>query len=143
VWADPVGALHDHTWELRSAVLVGEVTDQYLTPREVTNGAYKAFRINYAEDGNKSELLDGLWDLDQDGLRTVRSGEVYALPPRVVHLSTVRSFPTATLVAAVDRGGSGPTVYVPLREPDIPAASRPSLSATWIEDTLTGLSSTV
>jgi hypothetical protein len=142
-WADKVGALHDHTWELRSAVLIGEVTDEYLTPREETHGTYKAFRINYAEDGNKSEPLAGLWDLDQRGRRTIRAGEAYSLPPRVVHVSTVRVFPTATLVAAVERGGLGPTVYAPLQEADIPAASRPSLSAAWIEDTLTALSSTL
>ena len=142
-WSDKVGALHDHTWELRSAVLLGEVVDQYLTPRQEIQGKHRAFRIVYAEDGNKAEPLDGKWNLERSGQRTVGAGEVYSLPPRIVHLSNVRVFPTATLVAAVDQGGPGPTVYVPVLEPDFPAAPRTSLSPAWIQDTLTGLVSAI
>jgi hypothetical protein len=122
-WADDLGSLHDHTWELRSAVLTGGLTDTYLEPRKDPSGEFAAYQIEYGKDNNTTLRLDGTWSLDERGRRTVRQGDVYSLRPRAVHRTNVERFPTATLVIANDLGGPGPKVFLPSAVKEIPAGT--------------------
>lgn len=131
-WADALGTLHDHTWELRSVVLAGELTDTYLEPRQTTDGQYGAYQIQYGDTENTTVRLPGMWSLDEAGERTVLTGEIYTLPPRAVHRTTVVSFPTATLVVAKEFGGEGPMVFLPSDASELPAGQRVELHTSWI-----------
>ena len=135
-WADVLGNLHDHTWELRSAVLTGELTDSFLEPREVPGGEYGAYQIQYGDAGNTTVRLPGRWSLDEAGVRTVLRGETYTLPPRIVHRTSVDCFPTATLVVAKEFGGDGPLVFLPGDARDIPAGQRVGLDTSWSSSAL-------
>lgn len=130
-WADTLGGLHDHTWELKSAVLTGELTDTYLEPQQTTDGHYSAYQIQYADAGNTTQRLQGRWSLREKGKRTVLPGETYRLPPRIVHTTTVDCFPTVTLVVAKEFGGDGPLVFLPGDAGELPAGQRVALDSRW------------
>ncbi|SFT96213.1 hypothetical protein SAMN04487915_106147 [Arthrobacter sp. ov118] len=131
-WADDLGSLHDHTWDLRSAVLTGGLTDIYLEPRQDPSGPFGAYQIEYGNDGNTTVQLDGRWSLDEREVRTVRQGDIYELRPRAVHCTTVERFPTATLVIAKDIGGPGPKVFLPGAAGEMPAGERAELDPDWM-----------
>ncbi|MFB6722874.1 hypothetical protein ACFCV3_22035 [Kribbella sp. NPDC056345] len=127
--ADPLGRLHDHTWELRSAVLVGELTDHVLVPVQDAAGDYLAHVVHYEDLRNRIESSPERWSLDELQERTVRQGQSYNLAPRLVHRTEVFVLPTATLVVPVERGGPGPTVFAPRQLRCIEAASRVPIDA--------------
>lgn len=135
--ADPLGRLHDHTWELRSTVLVGELTDHVLDPAPDPDGKYLAHVIRYDESGNSIEMRPGRWRLDEVEARRVLAGQNYQLPPRLVHRTEISSFPTATLVIPTEHGGPGPVVFAPHQITDARAAPRmpiePRLAATALQ----------
>lgn len=135
-WADDLGSLHDHTWELSSAVLVGGLTDTYLVPRQDPSGPYGAYQIQYGKDRNTSVRLEGMWSLDELEQRTVRQGDIYKLPPRAVHRTAVDHLPTATLVIAKELGGPGPKVFLPGAVEEIPPGDRAELDPDWVRDAL-------
>jgi hypothetical protein len=127
--ADPLGRLHDHTWELRSAVLVGRLVDHVLEARPDVNGRWHAHRVSYASGGNSLEPVLGNWTLHETAARDVSAGQSYGLPPRRVHRTEVLAEPTATLVHAVSDGGPGlgPIVYAPPGLVAADAAPRPQV----------------
>ncbi|WP_307424752.1 hypothetical protein [Pseudarthrobacter defluvii] len=130
-WADELGSLHDHTWELNSAVLTGGLTDTYLEPRQTDDGQYGAYQIQYGSGRNTTIRLAGRWALDERGRRKVVAGETYKLPPRAVHRTVVDSFPTATLVIAREMGGEGPKVFLPGAASELPAGERMEIDPRW------------
>lgn len=122
--ADTLGRLHDHTWELRSTVLVGQLTDHVLRPVQDPSGEYLAHKVHYEATGNRVELRPGRWRLEEVDERTVPAGQSYQLAPRLVHRTEVSVLPTATLVRPFERGGQGPTVFAPRELSDVRAATR-------------------
>lgn len=125
--ADPLGRLHDHQWELRSAVLLGHLIDRALDPVADTEGDYTAHRVNYVETGNRLEPVAGRWSLHEREARELQRGDFYSLASRVVHATEIVTIPTATLVTAIDQGGPGPLVFTPRAHADFSAARRPSV----------------
>lgn len=134
--ADPLGRLHDHTWELRSAVLVGELTDHVLTPVRDREGEYLAHVVHYGKASNRIESLDGRWRLDELRTRAVRQGQSYDLAPRQVHRTEVSQLPTATLVVPIEHGGPGPKVFAPHHLLDTEVARRSPIDARVAETAL-------
>ena len=125
--ADTLGRLHDHVWELRSAVLAGRLVDHVLEPEPAPLGEHRAYRVRYGPKGNALEPLPGRWSLRESAARERGRGQSYALAPGLVHRTEIVDLPTATLVLAVavlgDRGG--PSVYVPHGQGPGRAADRP------------------
>lgn len=113
--ADSLGRLHDHVWELRSAVLAGYLIDHILKPEPAPDGKYRAHRVLYGTDANALEPLPGRWRLRESAARRRPSGQAYALAPGLVHSTEIVDLPTATLVLAVPVAGEtrAPVVYVP------------------------------
>lgn len=122
--ADPLGRLHDHTWELRSTVLVGELTDHVLTPVGDSRGEYLAHVVHYGATGNRIEVRPGRWRLEEVDARVVRAGQSYHLGSRRVHRTEISVLPTATLVLPIEHGGPGPSVFAPQKLADVRAAPR-------------------
>ncbi|MGI9821942.1 hypothetical protein [Agromyces sp. Marseille-Q5079] len=107
---DDLGDLHEHTWDLTSLVLAGEVDDTTLRASLTPMGTYQGSRIIYG-DRNSSELV-GRFNLETIESRRVPAGTVYAIPSRTVHLNTVTMVPTVTLVRSIeDNRGEGPLVF--------------------------------
>lgn len=129
---DAQGRLHDHTWELRSAVLVGALIDVQLTASRQEDGDFVASRVIYGSAGNSLQSLDGHWALNEGPRRAIAAGSHYTLPPHVVHRTDVLNLPTATLVVAVEHGGPGPVVYSPREAPSAVASSRISVDTSRI-----------
>lgn len=90
-WTDDLGVIHDHTWEAKSLVLAGTLTNTFL--RAVHGGPYKMFEVT----GDRRLIADnvGLETIEQ---RRVDAGSWYFLPRRVIHMTRVHMYPTATLV---------------------------------------------
>lgn len=122
--ADPLGRLHDHTWELRSTVLAGELRDHVLAPVQDLRGEFVAHVVHYDPMGNRIEARPGRWRLDEVTVRHLHVGQSYHLPPRMVHRTEVSILPTATLVLPIERGGPGPVVFSPHNLTDVRAATR-------------------
>lgn len=95
---DSAGNVHDHTWDLTSIVLFGELHDRDFSPRSTPDGPYRGSRVTYG-DVNAFDLV-GRYHLDEVRDRRVTAGHVYKVPPRIVHESEVVSVPTVTMVLA-------------------------------------------
>lgn len=107
---DGLGDLHEHTWDLRSLVLAGQVIDTNLDAIPDDNGAYRGARINYS-DVNTSQVA-GRFALQPSVRRVVNKGGMYEIPSRTVHLNEVGVLPTVTLVHSREDGlGRGPLVF--------------------------------
>ncbi|WP_165802609.1 hypothetical protein [Arthrobacter sp. Bz4] len=106
---DELGDLHEHTWDLTSLVLAGCVIDSNLAASPTVEGEYLGSRITYGAKNTAEEV--GRFDLKVTNVRTIQAGSVYQIPSRTVHLNSVRSVPTVTLVRSVEDGrGDGPLV---------------------------------
>src|SRR5438045_1827108 len=44
---DDLGLIHDHTWDLTSAVLLGELVDVLVIPQATPGGTYRRIEVNY------------------------------------------------------------------------------------------------
>lgn len=109
---DQLGDLHEHTWELTSLVLKGQVLDSNFEAVACSNGEFTGSRILYGDVNSSVEV--GNFDLVRIAERTVQEGSVYKIPSRTIHLNRVSSLPTVTLVRSVDDGrGDGPLVLAP------------------------------
>lgn len=109
--SDELGLIHDHIWALKSCVLTGALIDVTLAPTAAPDGEYAGFRVIY---GAANQFRpEGRWRLTERARRHIGAGQVYSLPPRVVHRTEVASFPLVTLLVTVDEndGGPGPIVY--------------------------------
>lgn len=127
--ADPLGRLHDHTWELRSAVLAGSLVDHVLEPSSDPRGPLVAYAVRYGNHANQLERLAGHWRLEEVEARSVGVGSIYSLAAGLVHRTEVSELPTVTLVVPIERGGPGPRVFASSALKDVGAAPRRPVSA--------------
>lgn len=108
---DPAGNIHDHTWHLTSAILVGALRDRTFTPRPNPKGSLSAVRVRY---GKTNDFLPaGRYDLVGLTDRVFTKGEIYRIPSRVVHESEPLEQPTVTFVVGVPDASaavSGPLI---------------------------------
>lgn len=109
---DQLGDLHEHTWDLTSLVLAGEILDRNYEAIPTPRGAFSGSRIVYGPQ-NTATLL-GRYDLRLRDERRVGAGSVYSIPSRTIHLNQIGQIPTVTLVRSVEDGrGDGPLVLTP------------------------------
>lgn len=98
---DGLGSLHDHSWDLASCVLTGELEDTVYETREEESGEWWATRVRYADSGN-AFIPAGRFAVKISRTRVVSSGECYYLPSRCVHSSRVAHAPAVTLIVTRD-----------------------------------------
>lgn len=105
IWAknyernDGLGSIHDHSWEMTSAVLSGELVDTNLVATADPDGRHALVRVTYKEDGF-SFTPSGRCNFAVQTSRKVKAPSVYRLPANVLHMTEVRAEPTVTLVVA-------------------------------------------
>lgn len=109
---DQLGDLHEHTWNLTSLVLAGEVLDRNYEAISTPRGEFSGSRILYGLQNTATPL--GKYDLRLTEERTVSAGHVYSIPSRTIHLNRISQVPTVTLVRSVEDGREdGPLVLTP------------------------------
>lgn len=119
---DDLGDLHEHTWDLTSLVLAGDLLDTTLRAQAAATGSFRGSRIIYG-DQNSSESV-GRFNLESVQNRQVATGFAYTIPSRTVHLSRVGTLPTVTLVRSIeDNLGEGPLVFSRLSAKTVSATS--------------------
>lgn len=108
---DPAGNIHDHTWHLTSAVLLGALRDRTYTPYKSAEGAYSAIHVRYGEVNSFEPA--GRHDLFPVSDRTYSRGDIYRIPSRMVHESEPSDDPTITFVVGIpdaDASVRGPLI---------------------------------
>ena len=110
--SDGLGYIHDHSWSLTSAVLLGELIDINMTASADPDGAYHFVRVTYGSMGESLEDA-GRFALTAWRRRTLRAPVVYRLEAQVLHETRILSDSALTLVIA-DRSKFGD--YRPLVE---------------------------
>lgn len=96
---DDLGRLHDHTWLLKSLILVGAVYDTAFTPVPSSDGSYTKLEARYKE--GVIAPTRSRWDLLARDRRMISSGVVYTVDIGTPHITEIETFPTATLVTAI------------------------------------------
>lgn len=99
--ADSIGSLHDHVWNLASVVAAGSLLDRTFTPVASIDGEYEGTRVFYGQGANQF-LTDGFYDLHFERELTIGPNQVYRVPSRTVHDSSVVTAPAVTFVLAQD-----------------------------------------
>jgi hypothetical protein len=110
-WRDSLGLIHDHTWELRSLLLVGALTDVVLEAQTTPGGKFVGSRVRYSEAGTTIRRMDGSFHIREVQRRSVAPIHAYHLPPGSLHRTEVLGFPTATLVVATEANRNSASVY--------------------------------
>lgn len=123
-WKDDLGSIHDHTWELRSLVLLGLLTDVTYEPKESPDGEHVASRVLYEESGTRIQRLEGRFVLRVVAELDVEAGHVYRLPPGTLHTTEVRKLPTATLVVSHETDRGSASVFGPRGSPGLGTPQR-------------------
>jgi hypothetical protein len=111
--SDVLGLVHDHMWQLKSCVLVGELTDLAIEAVADVRGSHDAIRVSY---GQKNEFThEGRVNLREVQRRNVRPGQVYHIPSRRIHETVIDEAPVVTLLVSQDDppGSPGPLVFAP------------------------------
>lgn len=96
---DPAGNVHDHTWSLTSAVLLGSLRDKTFKPVSNPRGEFAAVSVKYG-DTNSFEQADR-YDLTKLTDRVFTRGDTYRISSRIVHESEPLGHPTVTLVVGI------------------------------------------
>ena len=99
---DELGLIHEHTWDLASCVLLGELTDVVLEAHEDPIGGYRRVVVDYGNDTLEQD--SGAFDVREVDRRIVRNEGTYFLPAGKLHMTNVERFPTATAVVARETG---------------------------------------
>ncbi|WP_367318819.1 hypothetical protein [Streptomyces sp. HUAS ZL42] len=107
---DGLGNLHDHGWNMASAVLIGELEETNFTAANSPDGEVAFVRVTYTAEGNDF-TQEGNCSITEVRRRRVPAPLVYRLGPRLLHRSAVVKSPTITFLVA-DRRSVGP--YQPL-----------------------------
>jgi hypothetical protein len=139
---DALGALHEHTWQLTSLVIVGSLLDRNYVAEPDADGGYEGVRVNYGVQNTFA--AEGVWSLRLVRTRVVRAGGIYNIAPRVVHETTLLSTPTVTLVRAWENESEakeGPLVLVPRGQELRGTPSRERIPATYVGEVLRKLAS--
>jgi hypothetical protein len=97
--SDGLGYIHDHSWGLTSAVLLGELVDINMTASADPGGAYHFVRVTYGSMGESLEDA-GRFALTVWRRRTLRAPVVYRLEAQVLHETRILSDSAVTLVIA-------------------------------------------
>ncbi|WP_210573727.1 hypothetical protein [Streptomyces sp. GESEQ-4] len=111
--SDALGLVHDHMWELKSCVLVGELTDLTIEAVAEDRGSHDAIRVKY---GSKNEFThEGRVNLREVQRRNVGPGQVYHIPSRRIHETVIDVAPVVTLLVSKDDppGSPGPLIFTP------------------------------
>lgn len=139
-WADDLGSVHDHNWELNSLVLVGGLVDKVLRAVESEAGSFVATRVTYAVDALEFEDQAGTFELEEELTRRVDAGHAYRLRPGLLHFTEVSKVPTATLVEAVTTAAKSALVFRPRNSKSTAKTERPRVMKT---DSMAALQSAV
>ena len=125
---DGLGYIHDHSWALTSAVLLGELVDIDFTASSDPHGSYEFVRVTY---GSESENFDkvGLYNLKVQRQRQLRAPVVYRLDAEVLHETDILSDAAVTLVIADRRESPTYKPLVVISDDNFisPADSRPAI----------------
>lgn len=107
---DAAGNVHDHTWNLTSLVVYGELRDRNFRPAASPDGDFTATRVQYGKV-NYFEPA-GRYDLRLVNDRVVGAGNVYTIAARLVHETSVLQAPSITLVRSKeDEQDAGPLIF--------------------------------
>jgi hypothetical protein len=127
-FVDAAGSLHDHTWDLTSWVIEGEIRNTTFLPRFDPMGAYSAAQVEYGEVNEFRSV--GRYSLDNGVSQNYQSGTVYRMPSRVVHNSELISVRATTLVLSDQGAGfaqAGPIILSRDKDPSEGTAVRHKL----------------
>lgn len=103
---DDLGLIHDHTWHLKSAVLVGQVTDVVLVAHEDESGSSRLLRVDYRPEGTFVLDEGRKVRMEESEKRTAAAGNCYELRAGTFHLTAIDAVPTVTLLLGRPSGGS-------------------------------------
>jgi hypothetical protein len=127
---DELGKKHDHVWTLKSVVLLGALTDVQLDASPDPLGDFVAVQITYGTAENRIEPTGQRYVLSEVDRRPIQARQVYTLGERLIHETEVRTFPTATLLAATPAAAGSPLVLTPYgSRPLSPSSTRPLVRA--------------
>lgn len=99
---DEGGSIHDHTWELNSLVLKGNLRNRNYRPLPDKNGQFVATRVIY---GHRNSFIPaGNYSLELVSDQTLREMDTYSIPSRLVHESTLLSSVAVTFVVGTPDG---------------------------------------
>lgn len=130
---DDFGTLHDHVWNLRSAVLVGALRDDLFLAEPDPDGPYRGARVRYGASNSAAE--SSRFRLTSVGSREICAPGGYEIPAGVIHMSTVDVVPTVTLVLGTDdpvRMVGGPLVLSAGPQSE-PTSERPKVDPIELE----------
>ncbi|MGW1208056.1 hypothetical protein ACWD5F_00295 [Streptomyces sp. NPDC002499] len=110
---DNLGFVHDHAWNLTSAVLLGELTDVSLEAVPDDAGSHQGTRVNYGPVNTFTPARR--YDLRERSRRHVKAGQVYRIPSRKIHRTEVTALPLVTLLFTQDDppDSPGPMIFSP------------------------------
>jgi hypothetical protein len=117
---DDLGVVHDHTWDLASAVLVGAIEDTTFSARPADDGPFHVFYHVYAD--RRLVSSDETVALAEVRRRHVSAGSVYRISAGTPHTTKTESLPTLTLVVGQETGRDRAAIFVSDPHP----VSRPS-----------------
>jgi hypothetical protein len=94
--------IHDHTFELNSAILLGSIRQEVFEFSPQQRGAYELVRVRYVADGSATLRRDGeCGTLHLKETDTFIAGSAYRLPLATIHRAIAVKVPAVTLVLAV------------------------------------------
>ncbi|WP_405543463.1 hypothetical protein OG478_18775 [Streptomyces phaeochromogenes] len=110
---DNLGLVHDHAWNLTSAVLLGELADVALEAIPDDAGSHQGTRVKYGPVNTFT--LARRYNIRELGRRHVKAGQVYRIPSRRIHRTEVTALPLVTLLFTQDDppGSPGPIIFSP------------------------------
>lgn len=113
VQSDALGLIHDHAWQLKSLVLVGELTDLSIEASVDSGGSHDAIRVTYGPEHDFHH--ESRVNLHIARRRRVQPGQVYHIPSRAIHETVIDVAPVVTLLVAQEDppGSPGPLVFTP------------------------------
>lgn len=99
---DEFGSIHDHAWNLSSAVLVGQLVDRRLAVEPSPTAAYRMIKVSYQGQNTPVERgpIDGRWAIQSERRTIVCSPEIYRFSSGEFHATEIPERPVVTLVRA-------------------------------------------
>lgn len=136
-WALPAsqagGDIHDHIFELNSAILLGALRHEIFDFQLSAAGDKEILRVRY--DGNRAHLLRGneFGELRRARDEIFREGTAYRLLPGVIHRAEPVTLPVVTLVCAVPSEVATPRIVIQRSSPEPTEFPRSTLDAQEVE----------
>jgi hypothetical protein len=116
IWSDYSDArqtgfeVHDHAFDLKSLVVVGEVKQTTYDAVEQSDGAFRIYSVRYGHQGSSLAATRRLVDLVPRQEVNVIEGQSYSLKAQVLHRLECVGQCAATIVLTLDRGTSPLTI---------------------------------